>query len=78
MALAVLACTTGAANAGGDPVKGANVYKRCAICHTDNKGGGDGLGPNLFGIAGRRQPAGRAFPIPRRCRNPASSGPRAT
>jgi|SRR6185312_2372767 cytochrome c len=53
-ALAVLACTTVAANAGGDPVRGASVYKRCAICHTDNKGGGDGLGPNLFGVAGRK------------------------
>ncbi len=53
-ALALLAGTTLAAQAAGDPVKGKNVYKRCAVCHTDDKGGGDALGPNLFGIVGRK------------------------
>lgn len=53
-ALALLACTSVAANAAGDPVKGAQVYKRCAICHTDQKGGANGLGPNLFGIVGQK------------------------
>ncbi len=54
LALAVLACSTAAAGAAGDPVRGAQVFKRCAICHTDNKGGADGLGPNLFGVMGRK------------------------
>lgn len=53
-ALALLACTTVAANAAGDPANGAQVFKRCAICHTDSKGGADGLGPNLFGVVGRK------------------------
>jgi len=52
--LALLACSTIAANAAGDAVKGAQVFKRCAICHTDEKGGADGLGPNLFGVVGRK------------------------
>jgi cytochrome c len=60
-ALAMLACSAVVANAAGeapsgkgDPVKGAQVFKRCAICHTAERGGADGLGPNLFGIAGTK------------------------
>lgn len=52
-ALALLAGTTFAASA-ADVAKGKIVYKRCAVCHTDDKGGGDALGPNLFGIVGRK------------------------
>ena len=33
---------------------GADVFKRCAVCHTTEKGGGDGLGPNLSGVMGRK------------------------
>ena len=54
IALALLAGTTMAAQAAGDAKAGANVFKRCAVCHTDDKGGGDGLGPNLFGVVGRK------------------------
>jgi cytochrome c len=50
---AVAASTTGA-YAAGDAKAGANVFKRCAVCHTSDKGGGDGLGPNLFGVSGRK------------------------
>ena len=42
-----------AANA-GDAVNGKIVFARCAICHTVQKGGANGLGPNLFGVAGRK------------------------
>ena len=42
------------ANAAGDAKAGAAVFKRCAVCHTNDKGGGDGLGPNLFGVVGRK------------------------
>jgi cytochrome c len=52
--LALLAGTTLAAHAAGDAKAGASVFKRCAVCHTSNKGGGDGLGPNLFGVVGRK------------------------
>ena len=54
IALALLAVSSLAANAAGDAKAGANVFKRCAVCHTDDKGGGDGLGPNLFGVVGRK------------------------
>ena len=52
--LALLAGSTIVANAAGDAKAGAVVYKRCAVCHTSDKGGGDALGPNLFGIVGRK------------------------
>jgi cytochrome c len=54
IALALLTSSTIAANAAGDAKAGEAVYKRCAICHTADKGGGDALGPNLFGIVGRK------------------------
>ena len=53
-ALALLAASTLAANAAGDAKAGADVFKRCAVCHTTEKGGGDGLGPNLSGVVGRK------------------------
>jgi cytochrome c len=62
VALALLVGTTLAAHAAGDPVKGKNVYKRCAVCHTDDKGGGDALGPNLFGVVGRKEVTRPGFP----------------
>ena len=37
-----------------DAKAGADVFKRCAMCHTANKGGPNGLGPNLFGVVGRK------------------------
>ena len=52
--LALLAGSTMAANAAGDAKAGEAVFKRCAVCHTSDKGGGDALGPNLFGIVGRK------------------------
>jgi cytochrome c len=52
--LALLAGSAAAANAAGDAKSGAAVFKRCAVCHTSDKGGGDGLGPNLFGVMGRK------------------------
>jgi cytochrome c len=53
-ALALLAGSTLVAQAAGDAKAGAEVFKRCAVCHTNEKGGGDGLGPNLFGVFGRK------------------------
>jgi cytochrome c len=38
----------------GDAVKGKVVFQRCAICQVVTKGGGNGLGPNLFGVVGRK------------------------
>lgn len=52
--LALIAASTAMAHAAGDAKAGATVFKRCEVCHTDKKGGGDGLGPNLFGVVGRK------------------------
>ena len=61
VALALLAGSTIAAQAVGDPKAGAEVFKRCQVCHTDDKGGGDGLGPNLSGVVGRKAAARPGF-----------------
>ncbi|MET0308244.1 MAG: cytochrome c family protein, partial [Sphingomonas sp.] len=35
-----------------DPVKGAEVFKQCAACHTIAQGGANGVGPNLYATLG--------------------------
>jgi cytochrome c len=35
--------------ASADAAKGADVFKKCQACHTIDKGGANGLGPNLYG-----------------------------
>ncbi len=40
--------------AAGDAAKGKTVFARCAVCHNVEKDGGNGVGPNLFGISGRK------------------------
>jgi cytochrome c len=52
-ALAALVCITHQAVA-ADAKHGEQVFGRCAQCHNADKGGGNGLGPNLFGVAGRK------------------------
>jgi cytochrome c len=32
--------------------KGEAVFKKCAACHNNDKGGAAGIGPNLYGIVG--------------------------
>ncbi len=36
-----------------DPAKGAEVAKKCQICHNFDKGGPNLIGPNLYGVLGR-------------------------
>lgn len=41
--------------AAGDAAKGGTFFKgRCAVCHTTESGGPNKIGPNLFGVFGRR------------------------
>ena len=50
----IIGLGTGACLA-ADIAKGeAGFVRQCAICHTIDKGGENRLGPNLFGIVGRR------------------------
>ena len=56
LALALLLLSAPHAFAAGDATKGADVFKRCTICHNAESGGGNRIGPNLFGVVGR--PAG--------------------
>lgn len=40
---------------------GKDVFKKCATCHTPNKGGENKVGPNIFGIVGRKVGAHSGF-----------------
>lgn len=55
-AIAALGFVVAASNAfaAGDATKGKATFQRCAICHRVDKGGGNGLGPNLFGVVDRK------------------------
>jgi cytochrome c len=39
--------------ASADAAAGAEVFKKCASCHTINQGGAAGIGPNLYGVLGK-------------------------
>ena len=43
-----------------DAAKGAEVFKKCAACHTINSGGANGIGPNLYGTLGEAIGQGKA------------------
>lgn len=43
-----------------DPAAGQKVFAKCQACHTIEQGGGDGIGPNLFGVVGA--PVGKHAP----------------
>lgn len=51
-----IASLLGAAN----PTKGAEVFKKCASCHTINQGGANGIGPNLWATMGEPIAQGKA------------------
>ena len=44
------------AYAAGDAANGATLFKAniCSACHTTVKGGASAIGPNLFGVSGRK------------------------
>ncbi|HEY5338356.1 MAG TPA: cytochrome c family protein [Rhizomicrobium sp.] len=39
---------------GADAKNGATIFNRCAICHSNTKGAAAKIGPNLFGVVGRK------------------------
>ncbi len=44
-----------------DAARGEKIFKKCASCHTINKGEAAKVGPNLFGIVGRKRAAMPGF-----------------
>ncbi len=53
-----------------DVAKGQAAFVRqCAICHTIDKGGENRIGPNLFGVVGRRAGAASGFKYTNAFRN---------
>ena len=47
--------------AGADIAKGEKLSKACAACHTFEKGGSNGVGPNLWGVVGQAKGAHAGF-----------------
>ncbi|MDQ6435747.1 cytochrome c family protein [Mesorhizobium sp. LHD-90] len=52
--------------ASANPEAGAAVFKKCAACHTDDSGGANKVGPNLWGVVNRpiASHAGFAYSAP--------------
>ena len=50
---ALLAGTTGLAQAAGDPAEGEKVFAKCKICHQIGEGAKNAVGPELNGVIGR-------------------------
>jgi len=48
-----VAATAGHGALAGDPAAGAQVFKKCLVCHT-KEAGKNKIGPSLFGVVGRR------------------------
>lgn len=44
----------GTAQAAGNAKSGEQLFMRCAMCHSYAKGDGNKIGPNLFGVVGRK------------------------
>ena len=38
----------------GDAVSGEKIFKKCAACHSINKGGKNNIGPALYNVVGRK------------------------
>jgi cytochrome c len=48
------AASFGHASAAADAARGAALFNRCYICHSNTKGAPNRMGPNLFAVVGRK------------------------
>lgn len=53
-ALVMFAAMAAGSAQAADAGAGKTVFNRCAICHSNVKGAPNKIGPNLFGIVGRK------------------------
>jgi len=58
----------------GDAAAGQRVFNQCRACHTTDQGGRTGVGPNLFGIVGRRAATVEGFRYSANMRELATEG----
>ena len=57
-----------------DADAGQRVFNQCRACHTIDKGGRNGVGPNLWGIVGRKAGSIEGFRYSANMRSIAESG----
>jgi len=58
----------------GDPAAGQRVFNQCRSCHTLNQGGRSSIGPNLYGVFGRKAAAVEGFRYSASMREKAAGG----
>jgi len=51
---AVLVMSASTALAAGDAGRGKSAFSTCQVCHSNIKNGPNGIGPNLYGVVGRK------------------------
>ena len=62
MSVVLIFAATMALAQSGDATRGERLFnQQCKACHTVEKGGRNGIGPNLFGIFGQKAAAVEGF-----------------
>ena len=62
MSVVLPLATTAALAQSGDATRGERLFnQQCKTCHTLEKGGRNGIGPNLFGMFGQKAAAVEGF-----------------
>ena len=61
VAVSALAFASGAAHAAGDATKGADVFKKCKVCHEVGDTAKNKVGPTLNNVVGRKVGTGAEF-----------------